>query len=130
VFSMEEKNIRSHILGGNEREDLVEGKWNKTKNVFVELCFFIIVSHFPQSVPFSLDSPGIGYQINAGEKRNPIGTGTRHTELPQWCVPHSLLHYISVHHNCNPDPTSDLTHLPNKQIPQLHKNPDQKITSL
>jgi hypothetical protein len=44
---MEEKNIRCHVLGGNKREDLVEGKCNKMENVFVELCFFIIVSSFP-----------------------------------------------------------------------------------
>jgi len=35
-----------------------------------------------------------------------------------------------VHHTCNPDPTSDLTHLPHAQTPQLYKNPsDRKITS-
>jgi len=76
---------------------------------FIVLCFFC-------SVPFSLDSPGIGYQITAGEKRNP--NWHRYNAHFTYLGPTSamcLLRYVSVHHHSNHDPTSDLTSHPKTQ---------------
>jgi hypothetical protein len=65
--------ILGNILGGNK-----EGGLSMEKKL--ELDFYCFVLCFPQSVPFSLDSPEIGYQVTAGEEENnPNWAGTQHT---------------------------------------------------
>ena len=99
----EGENIRSHVFRWKRRRRSCRRENEVRWKTFPELCFFTITSVFPWSVPFSLDSSGIGNQITAGEKRKP--------NWHWYKYPTASCATFSVHHNGNSDPISELTHL-------------------
>jgi hypothetical protein len=100
---------------------------NKRKRKSFLKLQFSLLFYVSLALYHSLDSPGIGNQITASEKRNPnwhrhkahfTSQGTTSATCPT-----TFCGKFSVHHYSNVDPTSDLNHHPNMQTYHNSINP-------